>query len=83
MCSIEREPRRQDHTICTAVAPEAVFTVRRKDTSTAYGPALVSKFRGNPTAKQQVNRSRPCQNPKREPSQGNQAVWQNQHVLNG
>ena len=28
MCSIERDPRRQDHTTCTAVAPEAVFTVR-------------------------------------------------------
>jgi len=27
-CSIEREPLRQDHTICTAVAPEEVFTVR-------------------------------------------------------
>ena len=27
-CSIERDPRREDHTICTAVAPEAVFTVR-------------------------------------------------------
>jgi hypothetical protein len=28
MCSIEREPLRQDHTTCTAVAPEDVFTVR-------------------------------------------------------
>ena len=27
-CSIERAPRRDDHTICTAVAPDAVFTVR-------------------------------------------------------
>src|SRR4051794_41071195 len=27
-CSIWREPRRVDHTICTAFAPEAVFTVR-------------------------------------------------------
>ena len=26
--SMLREPRRVDHTICTAVAPEAVFTVR-------------------------------------------------------
>ena len=25
---IERAPRREDHTICTAVAPELVFTVR-------------------------------------------------------
>jgi hypothetical protein len=44
MCSIEREPRHQDHTICTAVAPEAVFTVRTKATRAAYGPALVFKF---------------------------------------
>ncbi|BCQ06740.1 hypothetical protein JMUB5695_00149 [Mycobacterium heckeshornense] len=44
MCSIEREPRRQDHTICTAVAPDAVFTVRTKATSAAYDPALVFKF---------------------------------------
>lgn len=27
-CSIDRDPRREDHTTCTAVAPEAVFTVR-------------------------------------------------------
>ena len=74
MCSIEREPRLQDQTICTAVAPQAVFTVRTKATSTAYGPALVFKVPANPIAKQQVNRSQPGQNPKREPSQSNQAV---------
>ena len=45
MCSIERDPRRKDHTICTAVAAEAVFTVRMRVTSAAYGPALVFKFR--------------------------------------
>jgi hypothetical protein len=45
MCSIESEPCRQDHTICTAVAPEAVFTVRTKATSAANGPALVFKLR--------------------------------------
>ena len=33
MCSIEREPRRQDHTTFTAVAPEAVCTVRTNATS--------------------------------------------------
>src|SRR5690606_34251782 len=27
-CSILRDPRRDEYTICTAVAPEAVFTVR-------------------------------------------------------
>ncbi len=28
MCSISREPRRLEYTICTAHAPEDVFTVR-------------------------------------------------------
>jgi hypothetical protein len=28
MCSMFRDPRRDDHTTWTAVAPEAVFTVR-------------------------------------------------------
>jgi hypothetical protein len=45
MCSIERDPRRQDHAICTAVAPETVFTERTKATGAAQGPALVFKFR--------------------------------------
>jgi hypothetical protein len=34
MCSISRDPRRFEHTICTAVAPLAVFTVRTYATST-------------------------------------------------
>jgi hypothetical protein len=67
MCSIERDPRRRDHTICTAVAPEAVFTVRTKATSAAYGPALVFKFRRIRTRK--TAGRQPRQNPKREPSQ--------------
>jgi hypothetical protein len=28
MCSMFRDPRRKDHTIWTAVAPDEVFTVR-------------------------------------------------------
>ena len=39
-----REPRRLDHTICTAVAPEAVFTVRTWAIRAAYDPKLVPKF---------------------------------------
>ncbi|WP_425311572.1 transposase domain-containing protein [Mycolicibacterium gilvum] len=39
-----REPRRLDHTICTAVAPEAVFTVRTWAIRAAYDPKLVRKF---------------------------------------
>jgi len=28
MCSMFRDPRREDHTTWTAIAPDAVFTVR-------------------------------------------------------
>ena len=38
-----RDPRRLDHTICTAVAPEAVFTVRTWAIRAAYDPKLVPK----------------------------------------
>ena len=44
MCSISREPRREEYTTCTAVAPEAVFTVRTYGTRPLYGPRLVRKF---------------------------------------
>ena len=43
-CSISRDPRREDHTTCTAVAPEVVFTVRTYGTRPLYGPRLVRKF---------------------------------------
>ena len=43
MCSMRREPRRDDHTIWTAVAPDFVFTVRTYGTGPAYGPPLVRK----------------------------------------
>jgi len=36
-CSIVRDPRQVDHTICTAVAPEEVFTVRTYPTRTLRG----------------------------------------------
>jgi hypothetical protein len=39
MCSISRDPRRDEYTICTATAPDLVFTVRTYgDTTTPYGP---------------------------------------------
>ena len=37
-------PRREDHTTCTAVAPDVVFTVRMYGTRPLYGPRLVRKF---------------------------------------
>src|SRR5262249_14680021 len=42
-CSIERDPRRDDHTICTAVAPELVLTVRTYARPHPTGPRLVHK----------------------------------------
>jgi hypothetical protein len=38
MCSMRREPRRDDHTTCTAVAPDFVLTVRTYGTGPLYGP---------------------------------------------
>ena len=42
MYSISREPRREDHTICTAIAPDVVFTVRTYSTGPLYNPRLGS-----------------------------------------
>jgi hypothetical protein len=39
MCSMLRDPRREDQTTCTAVAPDFVFTVRTYGTGPLYGPA--------------------------------------------
>jgi hypothetical protein len=44
MCSMSRDPRREECTICTAVAPDAVFTVRTYGTGPLYGPGLVRTF---------------------------------------
>ena len=40
------EPRRGEYTICTAIAPEAIFTVRTYATRRGYEPRLVRKFTG-------------------------------------
>ena len=53
-CSIFRDPRREDHTICTAVAPEVVFTVRTYATTAPYGAKLVRTF---PPRNHQTRRS--------------------------
>jgi hypothetical protein len=36
MCSMLRDPRRDDHTTCTAVAPDFIFTVRTYGIRSAY-----------------------------------------------
>ena len=46
-----REPFREDHTICTAVAPEAVFTVRTYATTAPYGPTISAQISDRPTPK--------------------------------
>ena len=43
-CSISRDPRREDHTTCTAVAPDDAFTVRIYGTRPLYEPRLVRKL---------------------------------------
>jgi hypothetical protein len=58
MCSISRDPRRDEWTICTAVAPDVVFTVRRYgDTGPAYGRRLVRNFSDH---EQPTRRSESC-----------------------
>ncbi len=67
---MSRDPRRDEWTICTAVAPDAVFTVRRYgDTGQAYGPGLVRKFSSPKAGNQQVTDLRPPEVHDREPTQ--------------
>lgn len=40
-CSISRDPRGDEHTTCTAVVPDVVFTVRMYGIRPLYGPRLV------------------------------------------
>jgi hypothetical protein len=62
MCSISRDPRLDEWTICTATAPDAVFTVRTYRTAPAYGPGLVRK--SDPTkTRNPTSAHRPCFRP--------------------
>jgi len=48
MCLMSRDLRREEYTIRTAVAPDAVFTVRTYgDTAPPYDPELVRRFTHN------------------------------------
>src|SRR3954447_15769766 len=72
MCSMSREPRRLEYTICTAVAPEAVLTVRTNgDTPTPYephSPGFSVQISAGHTTNTQVT-GPPSQNPHdRDPS---------------
>jgi hypothetical protein len=60
MWSIERDARRDGHTICTAVAPrELVFTVRIYATTASYGPTPSAQIRisANRTTRSQPHRT--------------------------
>ena len=69
MCSILREPRRVEYTICTVVAPDAVFTVRTTPrTKSLRAPVSVQNQR-LPATNTQVNALNQPTHPNREPSQ--------------
>ena len=50
-----RDPRREDHTTCTAVAPDVVLTVRMYGATPLYGSRLVRKFAYRKTVNLQVS----------------------------
>ncbi len=50
-----RDRRRDDHTICTAVAPEEVFTVRTYATSAPYEATASAQIRTSTTPNLKVN----------------------------
>ena len=54
-CSISRDLRREDHTICTAVAPDGVFTVRRYGNRPLDGPAPSAQVQLPESANLQVS----------------------------
>jgi hypothetical protein len=49
-----RDPRRFECTICTAVAPDLVFTVRTYATPAAYDPIVSAQISTLPTPTQQL-----------------------------
>jgi hypothetical protein len=69
-CSTARDPRRENHTTYTAVAPKAVFTMRTLATRAAQAPEFSAQIPTAQTEKQQVNPLRLSRTPNREPSQG-------------
>ncbi|GAA1094724.1 hypothetical protein GCM10009648_37440 [Tsukamurella spumae] len=64
-----REPRVEDQTICTAVAPDAVFTVLTYATPAAYEPTISAHIRTKTSRSHQVSELHHWRSPIREPSQ--------------
>jgi hypothetical protein len=67
--SIWREPRRVDHTICTASAPEAVFTVRTQAARAPYEARFSVQISTKRRAKPQISVLRRRPKPKNVLSQ--------------
>ena len=59
-CSILRDPRREDHTTCTAVAPKDVFTVRTYATQAPYGPLASAQIRTSTSPNPQFTALQTC-----------------------
>jgi hypothetical protein len=52
---MRREPRRDDYTICTAIAPDAVFTARTDATAAPYEPRFTAHISTHHRAKPQIS----------------------------
>jgi hypothetical protein len=68
MCSMSSDPQWDEQTNCTAVAADAVLTVRTCGTGPLYGPRVarvLSAVGENP----QATTLEPAANPNRDPSQ--------------
>jgi hypothetical protein len=79
ICSMSCEPRRREYTICTAVAPQVVFTVRTNgDTGPPYGPPpppISVQIPAPAPTNPQVKTLSPPDRHDREPSQVSPTPW--------
>ena len=64
-----RDPRRVHHMICTAVAPEAVLTVRAYATTAPYEPRFSVQIATQHRTKHEVSEPQSTRIRKRGPSQ--------------
>ena len=69
MCSMFRDPRREDHAIWTAVALEAVFTVRPSATRRDYESRISAQIRRRQPTTQQFTALRPSRSRSSDKSQ--------------
>jgi hypothetical protein len=67
-----RDPRRDDHTICTAIAPDDVFTVRTYATTAPYEAPASAQIRTSKTTNQHVTA---LQNRQTRNSDKSQVSW--------